>query len=117
MGVVTHTNPQCIPPPPIPAEEADAKSETKSDSRAGKEQSWIRIPARPNADGFSIDKPWIVFRHVDDLRISRLNHNRLALLRDGLLRCAFQVAGSLCAITHYLNGAHHFLLLVYVSIA
>src|SRR5258708_4132992 len=66
--VVTPDSPPMVPPPTEPAKEADAKSEAKSDSRAGKKQSWIRIPTRPDTDRLSIHEPRIIFRNVDNLR-------------------------------------------------
>src|SRR6266852_2379019 len=74
-----------VPSPAKAAKEADAKAETKPNSRSGKVQSRIPIPSRPDPDRLSIHEPGIVFRHVNDLRISRLDHDRLALLGHGLL--------------------------------
>src|SRR5882762_8986641 len=74
-----------VPSPTEPAKVAYAKSEAKSESRAVKKQSWIRIPAGPDTDRLSIHEPRIIFRNVDNLRVSRLDHNGLSLLRDRLL--------------------------------
>ena len=74
-----------VPAPAKAAEEANTKAETKRNSRSGKVQPWIPIPARPNSEGLSIHEPGIVFRHVNDLRISRLDYDRLPLLGHVLL--------------------------------
>src|SRR6266849_10314823 len=65
-----------VPAPAKAAEEADSKAEAKRNSRSGKIQSWIPIPAWPDPDRLSIHKPGIIFRHVNNLRISRLDHDR-----------------------------------------
>ena len=74
-----------VPSPAKAAKEADAKAEAKRNSRPGKVQSWIPIPARPNSEGLAIDQPGIVCRHINHLRISRLDHDRLPLLGHSLL--------------------------------
>ena len=95
VGVVvvdnTSVTPVGIPVVPAPAkaaEIADSEAEAKSNSRSGKIESWIRIPAWPDSDRLSIHEPGIIFRHVNDLRIGRLDHNCLSLLGHVLLRCA-----------------------------
>src|SRR6266849_320359 len=77
-----------VPAPAKPAIKADSKAEAKRNSRAVKEQSWIRIPARPNPDGLSLRKPWIILRHVNDLRVGRFDDNGLPLIAHLFLRCA-----------------------------
>src|SRR6266478_7111064 len=77
-----------VPAPAIAAKEADAKAQDKRNSRSGKIQPWIPIPAWPDPDRLSIHEPGIVFRHVNDLRIGRRDHNRLSLLGHLLLGCA-----------------------------
>src|ERR1700730_895485 len=89
-----------VPAPAEPAKIADSKAKAKRDPRARKEQSWIRIPTRPNPDRLSIRKPGIVLRHVNHLRVAWFDHNRLSLLRDLFLRCALQVPGLLRTIAH-----------------
>src|SRR6266404_712514 len=49
-----------VPSPAKPAKEANAKPQAKRDSRSGKEQSGIRIPAWPNPHGRSIHEPGII---------------------------------------------------------
>src|SRR5579864_2253110 len=77
-----------MPAPPEPAEEAHSKTKAERDSRSRKEQPRIRIPARPDADRFSIDEPGIILRNVNNLRLRGLDHNGLALLAYVFLRCA-----------------------------
>src|SRR5713101_2706857 len=74
-----------VPAPAKAAKEADSKAETKRNTRSGKVQSRIPIPAWPDADRLSIREPGIIFRHVHDLRIGRLDHNGLPLLSDVFL--------------------------------
>src|SRR5882724_9458398 len=105
-----------VPAPAIAAKEADAKAQAKRNSRSGKVQPWIPIPAWPDPDRLSIHKPRIIFRHVNDLRIGRLDHDRLSLLAHTLLGCAVQVPRLLRPLTHDLNSIHYGLLLVDVGI-
>src|SRR6266852_7362324 len=69
-----------VPAPAIAAKEADAKAQAKRNSRSGKVQPWIPIPAWPDPDWLSIHEPGVIFRHVNNLRIGRLDHARLYLL-------------------------------------
>src|ERR1700674_4967501 len=48
-----------VPSPTKPAKIANSKAEAKRDSRAGKKQSRLRIPARPDTDRLSIHEPWV----------------------------------------------------------
>ena len=77
-----------VPSPTKSAKIADSKAQPKRDSRTLKEQSRIPIPAWPHPDGFSIRKPWIIFRHVNNLRVGRFDHNGLPLIAHVFLRCA-----------------------------
>src|ERR1700687_4841073 len=77
-----------VPSPAKSAEIADSKAEAKRNSRAGKKQSRIRIPAWPNPDGLSIRKPGVILRNVNNLRVGRFDHNRLSLRGHILLCCA-----------------------------
>ena len=74
-----------VPAPAIAAKEADAKAQAKRNSRPSKVQPWIPIPAWPDPDWLSIHEPGVIFRHVNNLRIGRLDHDRLSLLGHGLL--------------------------------
>src|SRR5580692_12460554 len=69
-----------VPAPAKPAKEADSKAEAECNSRTCKEQSWVRIPARPHPDWFSIDQPGVIFAHVNNLRVGWLDHDCLPLL-------------------------------------
>src|ERR1700693_489503 len=86
------TMPVVPPVSPAPAEsakKADSKAEPKRDSRAANVQSRIRIPSWPDSNGRSIHEPRVIFRHVNDIRIGRLDHNGLTLLAHLFLRCVF----------------------------
>src|ERR1700676_5331858 len=83
--------PVISPVVPAPAEstiEADSKAEAKCNSRTAKVESGIRIPSRPDPDRSSIHEPGIILRHVDNLRVCRLDHDGLPLLAHLFLRCA-----------------------------
>src|ERR1700687_3147986 len=60
--VVMRVRSRVVPPPTKPAEIANSKAQAKRNSRAGKKQSRIRIPARPDPDRLSIREPWVVLR-------------------------------------------------------
>ena len=66
-----------VPAPAIAAKEANAKTEAKRNSRLGKVQSRIPIPARPYSQGFAVDETGIVCRHVNDLKNSQIDQNSL----------------------------------------
>src|ERR1700680_4202606 len=70
-----------VPSSNIPAIDADYKAQPKRNSRTGKKESWILIPARPDPDGLSIHEPRIVLWHVNDLRIGWFDHYGLPLIR------------------------------------
>ncbi len=76
------------PSPAKPTKEANSKAKAEGDSRTAKVQPGIRIPARPDADGCSIDEPWVILGNVNNLRVRRLDHNGLPLLAHLFLRCA-----------------------------
>src|SRR6266481_7728041 len=76
-----------VPAPAKSAKKADSKAEAKRNSRAVKKQSWIRIPTWPNPDRFSIRKPRIIFRHVNNLRVGGFDHNGLPLIAHVFVRC------------------------------
>jgi len=69
-----------VPAPAKTAEEADSKAEAKRNTRSGKVQSWIPIPAWPDPNRLSIREPGIILRNVNDLRIGWFDHNGLPLL-------------------------------------
>src|SRR5882724_624420 len=77
-----------VPAPAKAAEIVDSKAEAESNSRSGKIESRIRIPARPDSDRFSVHEPGIIFRNVNDLGIGWLDHDGLPLLSYVFLRCA-----------------------------
>jgi hypothetical protein len=74
-----------VPSPAKAAKQADAKAEAPRNSRPGKVQSRIPIPARPNSEGLAIDQPGIVCRHKNNLGINWLDHDRLPLPGHSLL--------------------------------
>src|SRR5258707_10019322 len=105
---------------PTPAEagkEGDAKAQPEQDVRLVDIKPrdwrpvWIRSQWRP------VDEPWIVFRHIDEVGICRLNDDRLSLGGHGLLGCALQVARALCALPHGLNRSEYTLLIVHKGVA
>src|SRR5271155_5360177 len=91
-----------VPTPAEATEETDTNSQAELDPWPVEEKSGVIDPVRVKRDGIPVDDPWIVFRHVHDLRVGRLNHDGIPLRRDGLLGCALQVAGLLRPQTHRL---------------
>src|ERR1700679_1934546 len=85
--------PPAVPPPAEAAEETDTNSHAELDPRPIEEEAWIPNPARIVREGITVHDPWIVFRHVNDLRIGWFNDDRIALHRDGFLGRAHQVPG------------------------
>jgi hypothetical protein len=67
------------PSPAKTAKESDSKAEAKCEPGTVKEKPRIPIPAWPNPDGISVHKPWVIFRHVNHLRIGWFDHNGLPL--------------------------------------
>src|SRR6266851_1675842 len=78
-----------VPAPAKSTKEADSKAQAEHNSWTAKVKPRIRIPSRPDPDRLSIHKPWVIFRHVNNLRIGRFDHNGFSLLADFFLRCAF----------------------------
>src|ERR1700731_3718605 len=76
------------PAPAKSAKEADSKAEPKCNSRYPNVESRIRIPSWPDSNGRSIHEPRVIFRHVNDIRIGRFDHDGLTLLAHLFLRCA-----------------------------
>src|SRR5437879_12443273 len=64
-----------VPTPAKPAKEADAKAETKRKTRTCKVQSRIPIPAWPDPDRLSINKPSIRLRPVNNLSLGWVDQN------------------------------------------
>src|SRR5579862_7510159 len=77
------------PPPTKSTKESDSETKAERDSRTGEVQPWIRVPTWPDPDWVSINEPRIVFRHVNDFRIRRLDHNGFPLLAYFFLGRAF----------------------------
>src|ERR1700756_1770920 len=109
--------PPMSPAPTKPTKEANAKAEAKGDSGNSDVKSGISIPPRPHSNWRAIDDPWIVFRHVHNVRLGRFDDDLLILRAHLFVLAAFQVPSLLRTITHDLNRVHYFLLLVDISIA
>src|SRR5580704_14172343 len=102
IGVVTETNVVVMPvvspvspPPAKTAKKADAKAKTKCDTRTIKEESRIRIPARPDPDGLSIHQPRVILGNVNNLRVRGLDDDVLPLVTYLFPQCTLQVSGLL----------------------
>src|SRR5208337_3658008 len=106
-----------IPAPSKTSEPTDSEADSKREVRAVKPNSGIRVPSRPRHYGTSINQPRIVRGDVNDLGAGRLNDDRRAFRRYGLLRRGLKIAGFLRLLPHHLNGIHHILFLVVVSVA
>src|ERR1700730_7418965 len=93
---VIPVGPPVVPPPSVATEVPESKAYAKCNSRAVKVESRVGIPARPDC----------YRRHVDNIRLCRLNSYRLAVSDYRLLTGAIQVSGVLGSLTHHLNGTH-----------
>ena len=106
-----------MPTPAVASKYPDPDSNSEEDARSVVEESGDIHPARIECEGSAIDKPRIVFRHVDDLWIDGLDRNRLILCGHIFLGCTLQVAGLLRGAAHVLNGVHNRGLVVAVRIS
>src|SRR5712692_4673016 len=106
-----------IPAPPKSSEESDSKSNTEGDCRASKKDSRHRNPARVGDGRCPVHEPRIIGRHVDHIRVGRLDDDRVALSRYLLLFVAIQLASLPSLLTHRLDGIRHILLLVCICVA
>src|ERR1700731_2162323 len=109
--------PPVAPSPSKSAEESDSKSNAERESDAAPKNSRLRIPAWVRDYRPSVHQPRIIGRHIDHLRISRLDNDRLALCRYLLLVGATQMAGLLCLLAHHLDSIGHILRIVDIGLA
>jgi len=107
-----------MPSPAETAKETDRIADAKQDSRFGNEQARIPIPPRPSHQRPPIDDdPRIVFGNVNNFRVAWRDHNCLSFLSDVFLCRALQIPRFLCLFAQRLDGAHHVLLLIDVSVS
>src|SRR3984893_4641316 len=76
---VIPVGPPVVPPPSVATEVPESKAYAKCNSRAVKVESRVGIPDRPDCYRRPVDQPGIVLRHVDNIRVCRLNSDRLAV--------------------------------------
>src|SRR5580704_1143093 len=105
-----------MPTPSKAAEESHAEPEPERNAWRCDVETWIRIPAGPRHHRAAICYPRIVRRHIDHIRSSRFNNNRVSLFCHVLLRIAVEISALLSALTHLLNGIHNILLLYHVTL-
>src|SRR6267378_8560783 len=106
-----------VPSPTESAEEADPPTESERNPRADSIEAGVPEPAWVSDQRRTIDRPRVVFGHVDDLGVCRLDHDRLALRGDVFLRRTPEVSSLLRPLAHGLDGVEHRLLLVHVRVA
>src|SRR5882724_3284583 len=106
-----------VPPPTESAEEADPPTESERNPRADGPEAGVPVPAWVSDQRRTIDRPRVVFGHVDDLGVCRLDHDRLALRGDVFLGRTLEVSSLLRSLAHDLDGVEHRLLLVHVCVA
>ena len=100
------------PSPPKASEVPDSKSKAERESDAAPKNPGHRIPAGVRDDWRAIHQPRIIGRHVDNLRISRLDGDCASLRSYLFLFVAAQVTGFLGLLTHLLDGIGHIFRLV-----
>src|ERR1700746_118252 len=105
-----------VPAPPVSSKEPETEASSEEEHRAVVPNAWIGIPAWPSNNRASIDGPGIVGRNVDDFGADRLDLDVRAFRCNGLLWRGIEMASFLCAAAHHLNGIHHALFLVVVSV-
>src|SRR6266849_10561856 len=105
-----------VPPPAEAAEETDTNSNTEPDPRPVEEEARNPNPTWVELERTTVDDPRIVLRHIHDLRICRINDDRISLGRHGFLRRALQVPGLLRSLAHHLNRVEDILLSVHVRL-
>jgi hypothetical protein len=106
-----------VPAPAEATKETDTNSHAEPDPRPIEEEARNPDPTRIEREGITVDDPGIVFRHINDLRICRFNHDRISLGRDGFLLRVLQVPGLLRSPAHLLNRVEDILLPVHVRLA
>jgi len=115
------TMPTTVPTAVPPTTTTPAHQRSHGDSRAKSDDPRCRDVCRTIPWGHvrrSINNGRVIFRHIYDLWIGRLNHDRLwALLHNGDLGRAFQVAGRLRLGAKRLNCRHYLALLIVISLA
>src|SRR6201982_4171175 len=74
-----------VPTPTKTTKKANAEAEAKSNSGTRKVQTGIPVPAWPDRNRRAIDKPRIVLRHVDHLRVGRFDHDGRSVVGHLLL--------------------------------
>src|SRR5260370_42537262 len=108
------------PPVPTPAEackQSDSEAQSKTDSWAVEKESGVRIPTGENTYRRPIHQPGIVLRHVNHVRLCRLNDDRFSLSAYLLLGRGVQVPSLLGPLSHGLDRLGQFLRLVDMGVA
>src|ERR1700675_2500315 len=98
-----------VPPPAEATVETDTNAQAEPDSRPIVVETRNSDPTRVVGERITVDNPGIVFRHINDLWICRLNRDRISVGGDGFLLGVLQVSGLLRSLTHHLNPAREFL--------
>src|SRR5882762_10073709 len=106
-----------VPPPAEATVEADTYSQAEPDPGPIVVEARNVNPAGVVVEGITVDNPGVVFRYINELRICRLNFNRISIGADGFLLCALQVPGLLRSLTHRLNRVEDRLLPVHIGLA
>jgi len=105
------------PAPAIAAVETDSEADAERKVWAAIPDAGIRVPSGPGDNRTAVNQPGIISRNVNYLGVSRLNGNGGVLIRYGLLRRGFKIAGLFRSLAHHLNGVHHILFLVVVGVS
>src|SRR5271155_2806441 len=106
-----------VPPPAEAIVETDTNSKAEPETRPIVVETWNCNPTRVVRERITVDDPGIVFRHINDLWICRLNDDRISVGGDGFLLGALQVSSLLRPLTHHLNRIEDILLPVHIRLA
>jgi hypothetical protein len=116
-GPVMPVRSPMMPAPSISSVEADSEADSVRRVQPAMPDPGILVPSRPRLYATSVNQPWIIFGDVDDFGASRLDDDGRVLGRYGLLLRSQKIARLLCPLAHHLDGVHHVLFLVVVSVA
>src|SRR5579884_2953128 len=120
IPAATPVAPSPSPRRPRAQRNAPGKAHAEAPAKAyAYEECWWRsvVVARPGDNRRSINDPWIVDRHVYDIRICWFDLNIAIVFSHSLLGSVCQGACLLRALAHTLHGVHHVLRLVVIRVA
>ncbi|MDQ1409745.1 MAG: hypothetical protein QOJ41_1480, partial [Acidobacteriaceae bacterium] len=74
-----------MPAPAKSSKEADPEPDPESNPHSGQKDAWLGIPAGICDDWLAVHEPWVIFGHVNNFGVGRLNDDGVALSRHFFL--------------------------------